>query len=194
MTIRNWEFLNHTYNFNESAPFSVRRGVGGEAENTHLKNLYSKWRTVKKIFISFFILSGIIFSCKKPQSFDYRGMKNFKIENWGFDYSTVSMDLVYFNPNNFGVELKHVDCDIYLNNNYAGKYFLDTLMHIDRKVEFSFPSRINVDMKGLFKNGLNVLMNKEVLVTLKGNTKVGKAGVFINFPFNYEGRFKVDLF
>lgn len=149
---------------------------------------------MKKIFILFFVLSIAFFSCKKPQSLDYRGMKNFKIEKLGFDYSTVSMDLVYFNPNNFGIDLKHVDCDVYLDNRYAGKYLLDTTMHINKKAEFSLPSKIKVDMKGLFKNSLDLLMSKEVLVTLKGTTKVGKAGIYINFPVNYEGRFQVPLF
>lgn len=136
----------------------------------------------------------LFISCKKPQSLDYRGMKNFKIEKLGFDYSTVSMDLVYFNPNNFGIDLKHVDCDVYLDNRYAGKYLLDTTMHINKKTEFCLPSKMNVDMKGLLKNSFDLLMNKEVLVTLKGTTKVGKAGIYINFPVNYEGRFQVPLF
>jgi len=66
-------------------------------------------------------------------------------------------------------------------------------MHIDRKSEFSLPSKIDVDMKNVFKNTLNVLFNKEVLVTVKGTTKVGKAGIYINVPFNYEARHKIDL-
>lgn len=149
---------------------------------------------MKKIFILFFLFLILFISCKKPQSLDYRGMKNFKIEKLGFDYSTVSMDLVYFNPNNFGIDLKHVDCDVYLDNRYAGKYLLDTTMHINKKTEFCLPSKMNVDMKGLLKNSFDLLMNKEVLVTLKGTTKVGKAGIYINFPVNYEGRFQVPLF
>jgi Late embryogenesis abundant protein. len=155
---------------------------------------FNKNLVVKKLFVPLLVLSIAFFSCKKPQSFDYKGMKNFKIEKLGFDYSTVSMDLVYYNPNNFGVDLKRVDCDVYLDNRYAGKYLLDTTMHIGRNAEFSLPSRVNVDMKGLLKNSFTVLASKEILVTLKGSTRVGKAGIFINFPVNYEGRFKVDLF
>jgi LEA14-like dessication related protein len=157
-----------------------------------LKN--NKNKHMKRIFILFFILSGIIFSCKKPQSFDYKGMKNFKIDKLGFDYSTISMDLIYFNPNNFGVDLKQVDCDVYLDNRFAGKYLLDTSLHINKNAEFSLPSKLDVDMQKLFKNSLSLLINKEVLVTLKGTTKIGKAGVYINFPFKYEGKFQVPLF
>ena len=104
------------------------------------------------------------------------------------------MDLVYFNPNNFGVDLKKVDCDIYVNQNYLGRYVLDTLIHIDKKSEFTLPSRMNVDMKNVFKNALAAIFNNEILITAKGTTRVGKGGIFVNYPFNYEGRHKIDLF
>ena len=51
------------------------------------------------------ILFAFIVSCKKPESFEYRDLKNFKVDSLGFEKSAVSMDLVYFNPNNFGVDL-----------------------------------------------------------------------------------------
>jgi hypothetical protein len=47
------------------------------------------------------------------------------------------MDLVYYNPNGFGVDLRKVDCDVYVDNTYLGKFQLDTLMHIPRRSEFT---------------------------------------------------------
>lgn len=135
----------------------------------------------------------ILSSCQKPQAFDYRAVKNVKLEKLGFEKSTLCMDLVYYNPNNFGVDLRKVDCDIYIDNHYLGKYKLDTLMHIQRKAEFVLPSSIQVDMQSIFKNVLTVLFNKEVLVNVKGTTRVGKAGFFKTIPFNYEARHKIDL-
>ncbi len=133
-------------------------------------------------------------ACKKPQGFDYRDVKNVHIKQVGFERTILSMDLVYFNPNNFGVDLKKVDCDIYINQSFLGKFNLDTTMHIDRKSEFTLPSSISVDMKGIFKNGFNLLFSNEVLVSVKGSTKIGKAGIYINVPFNYESRHKLKLF
>ena len=135
----------------------------------------------------------ILSSCQKPQAFDYRAVKNVKLEKLGFEKSTLCMDLVYYNPNNFGVDLRKVDCDIYIDNHYLGKYKLDTLMHIQRKAEFVLPSSIQVDMQSIFKNVLTVLFNKEVLVNVKGTTRVGKAGFFKTIPFNYQARHKIDL-
>ncbi len=142
----------------------------------------------------FALLLLLLVSCKKPQGFDYRDMKNFKIESVGYDKTALVMDLVYYNPNGFGVDLRKVDCDVYIDNSYLGKFQLDTLMHIPRRAEFVLPSRIMVDMKAILKNGLNLLFSQEVLVNVKGTTRVGKAGFFATVPFNYEARHKLSLF
>jgi len=133
-------------------------------------------------------------SCKKPDSFEYREVRNFKIDSLGFDKSTVSMDLVYFNPNNFGVELKNVDCDVFVQHNFLGKYTLDTSMHIAKRSEFIVPSRMQVDMKNLFKNAIGSLLSTELFVEVKGTTRVGKAGIYITIPFTYSGWQKFSVF
>lgn len=149
---------------------------------------------MKKMVVALALSVVVMGACKRPQGFEYRDTKNFRIDKLGFDRSTVMMDLVYFNPNNFGVNLKHVECDVYINHSYLGKYTLDTLMHIDRKSEFVLPSRMEVDMKNVFKNTMSVFFNSEVLVEVKGNTRLGKAGIFINVPFDYSGRQKIQFF
>lgn len=144
--------------------------------------------------LSYLLLAVLVIGCAKPQGFDYRDLRNFKIDKLGFGKSTVSMDLVYYNPNNFGVQLRKVDCDVYINDQYLGKYQLDTLMTIARKAEFTLPSTMQVDMKNIFKNTLSVLFSDDVLVKVKGTTRVGKGNFFINVPVNYEGRHKFELF
>lgn len=148
---------------------------------------------MKKLLVSGAFIA-VLASCSKPQGFDYRDVKNVHIENVGFSQTILAMDLVYYNPNGFGVDLKKVDCDVYIDNSYLGKFQLDTLMHIPRKAEFSLPSRIVVDMQSVIRNGLNLLFSKEVLVNVKGTTRVGKAGFYATVPFNYEARHKLSLF
>lgn len=139
---------------------------------------------------------SIIFlaSCKTPQSFEYRDLRNFKVDSLGFTESTVSMDLVYFNPNNFSVNLKNINCDVYVDHNYLGKYVLDTTMHIAKKSEFIVPSKMNVDMKNLFKNTVTSVFSKDLLLEVNGTTRVGKAGIYITVPFTYSGRHTFSLF
>ena len=147
-----------------------------------------------RIIAPVLLLIVLISGCKKPQSFEYRDLKNFKIDSLGFEQSGVSMDLVYFNPNNYGVDLKHIDCDVYVDHNYLGKYILDTTMHIAKKSEFVVPSKMSVNMKNLFKNTLTSLFTKELLLEVKGTTRVGKGGIYITVPFSYSGRHEFSMF
>jgi pectate lyase len=87
----------------------------------------------RNIFLLVLLLIVVFTSCKKPQGFDYRAVRNVEIKSLGFDKSSLNMDLVYFNPNQFGVDLRKVDCDIYVDNNYLGKYKLDTILHSARR-------------------------------------------------------------
>jgi LEA14-like dessication related protein len=145
------------------------------------------------------IILGILFivlltACNKPQSFEYRGMQNLKVDSIGLVSSKISLELIYFNPNNFGVDLHNVNCDVYINHNYLGKYVLDTVMHIAKRSEFTIPSSMNVDMKNIFKNALGTFLSKQVLVELKGSTRVGKSGIFITVPFDYSAMEKLSMF
>jgi LEA14-like dessication related protein len=140
------------------------------------------------------IVMFMIFSCKKPQGFEYRNLENFSIDSLGFERSTISMSLVYFNPNDFGVDLRHVDCDVFVDSNLLGKYVLDTSMHIAKRSEFSLPSKLQVDMRSLYKNSLNAFLGQEIQIDIKGATRVGKAGIFVNVPFTYSGKQKISLF
>jgi LEA14-like dessication related protein len=144
------------------------------------------------IFLALFIV--LMTSCNKPQSFEYRGMQNLRVDSIGLISSKISLDLIYFNPNDFGVELKNVNCDVYINHNYLGKYILDTTMHIAKRSEFTIPSSMNVDMKNVYKNALGTFLSNQVLVELKGSTKVGKSGIFITVPFEYSAMEKFSMF
>lgn len=150
---------------------------------------------MKKLLPLFtFVFSFLFFSCKKPTAFDYRDVKNIRVESFGLTTSKVSMDLVYFNPNTFGVNLKNVNCDLYIDSNYLGKFVLDTLMHIPKSSEFTLPASMEVNMKGLFKNSISILFNNEVTIAAKGTTRVGKGGFYVTIPFNYQGKQKINFF
>ncbi len=136
----------------------------------------------------------LITACNKPQSFEYRGIQNLKVDSIGLVSSKISLELIYFNPNNFGVDLHNVNCDVYINHNYLGKYVLDTMMRIAKRSEFIIPSSMNVDMKNIFKNALGSFLSRQVLVELKGSTRVGKSGIFTTVPFDYSAMEKFNMF
>ena len=103
------------------------------------------------------------------------------------------MNLIYYNPNKFGVNLKNVNCDIFVDSMYIGKFTLDTMMHIDRTSEFALPARFEVSMANIFKSSVNMLFN-EVTISARGTTRVGKGGIYVNVPIDYSGKQKLSLF
>ena len=136
----------------------------------------------------------LLVSCAAPKELEYRDFKNFSIEKLGFSSSSVRMDLIYFNPNNFGLQLKRTDLDIFLDSNYLGRTEQEYAITIPRRAEFTIPIKMDVDMRNLLKNGFITLFSNEVKVKVIGNVKVGKANVFKSFPVNYEGVQRFTLF
>ncbi len=154
------------------------------------------YRLFSHPFIVVVLLStGIILltGCREPKELEYRDFKNLSTEKLGFSTSTIKVDLVYFNPNNFGLELKRTDLDIFINGNYLGHTAQEHQIHIPKKGEFSLPLTIEVDMKNAYKNAFPALFGQEVLVKVTGSVKLGKANVYKSFPVNYEGKQQFSL-
>lgn len=143
-----------------------------------------------------FCLSVILtlHSCTAPKAVEYKTYHNFSINQLGFNSSTISLDLEYYNPNNFGMQLKNTDLDIFIDGNLLGHSVTDSLIYIPRRGNFIVPVKFNVDMRNAFKNAFNTLIGKEVLVKLAGKVKVGKGNVFMNFPINYESKQTFSMF
>ena len=136
----------------------------------------------------------IFMGCSSPKMIEYIDYKNFGIQKLGFTSSRVTMDLQYFNPNNFGMQLKGTDLDIFINNNFLGHTASDTLISIPRRDTFLIPIKFDLDMKNALKNAWNSAVGNEVTVKVTGKVKVGKANVFMSMPVNYEGKHKFSMF
>lgn len=140
------------------------------------------------------VLTLLLTACSSPKQLEYREFKNFTIDKPGFASTALKMDLLYYNPNNFGMELNHTDLDIFINNNYLGKATQIIQVAIPRKAEFIIPIIMDVDMKNLLKNGFVSMLNSEVIIKVTGTIRVGKLNVYKTFPVNYEGKQQFSLF
>ncbi|MGB4846129.1 MAG: LEA type 2 family protein [Ferruginibacter sp.] len=137
---------------------------------------------------SFFLIVFIASSCQAPKELVYRDFKNISVDKIGFSSTILKIDLIYYNPNNFGLQLKYTDLDIFVDNNYLGHSAQDYQITIPRLEEFTLPLQIQLDMKNLMKNAIpTLLLGKEVTVKITGTVKLGKANVYKTFPVNYEG-------
>jgi LEA14-like dessication related protein len=127
-------------------------------------------------------------SCRKPKDLVYKDFKNLNVDKLSFSNATLKVDLIYFNPNNFGVELARTDLEVYLDSTFVGKSTQEFQIKVPKKADFTIPLVVNLDVKNLLKNGITALqslMNKDVNVRFKGLIKVGKLGVYKSFPVDY---------
>ena len=147
---------------------------------------------INSIFLTCMIV--LLNSCGGIKDLEFKEYKNLKIEKVGFSQTTVSVDLVYYNPNTFGLELKNTDLDIYINDNLLGHSAQEVQVQIPKKQQFTLPLKIDVDMKNILKNSLTTLLSKEVTIKATGKIKVGKANLYKTLPFEYSTKQEISLF
>jgi LEA14-like dessication related protein len=136
----------------------------------------------------------LLLSCNAFKTPEYKDFRNLKVEKWGMAESTVTMDLVYYNPNKIGFQVKKTEADVYVDGVYLGKAISDTLIKVAKRSDFVIPLRIKADMKNVFKNAWSALSNKTVLIKANGTITAGVAGIFKSIPMEYEGRHEMGLF
>lgn len=128
---------------------------------------------------------------KEPE---YRDIREIKLIEMGLLQSTAGIDMVYYNPNNFGVQLAEARGDVYVDNAYLGRFSLDDKVQVRKRSEFIVPAIIKVDMIGAIKNQQEILKKKEVLVRIEGMARVKKAGISREVPIRYESMQNIERF
>ena len=149
---------------------------------------------IKKLTALLFIVIVFMSSCREPKGLVFKDFNNLRLENVGFSNATLKVDLIYYNPNNFGLELNRTDFDLFVDSTYLGHSKQDVQIAIPKRGNFTLPLIVDLDMKNLLKNGITSLFNKEINVRLLGKVKVGKAGVYKTFPVDYTSVQNFSLF
>ncbi|HEX6427934.1 MAG TPA: LEA type 2 family protein [Niastella sp.] len=145
--------------------------------------------------IGWMLLPLLAVACAKPTGFDYLGVKNFKVLKFGLKESTVAADVEYYNPNKYPVTMKGASVDVYVNDNFFGKTTLDSTLEIPKRDTFLLPVILKVNMNNTVMGLLQTLTSgrDSVLIKLDGNTKIGRGGLFVNFPIRYQGMQKIQF-
>ncbi len=141
------------------------------------------------------LLPLLLIGCAKPTGFDYLGVQNVKLVQFGLKESTVAVDVAYFNPNKFPVTMKRAEVDVYVNNNYFGKTTLDSTIKIPGRDTFHLPVLLKMNMNTTVMQLIQTLRQgqQEVLVKMDGKARIGRGGFFINYPIKYEGMQKLSF-
>lgn len=142
----------------------------------------------KKLYpILFFTIVFAFFltSCHEPKALEFKEFKNLTLDKLSFAGAAMNVDLVYYNPNNFGLQLSRTDLDIFIDSTFLGHSSQDIQVAIPKRDNFTIPLKLDLDVKNLLKNGLTSFLNKSVSVKVVGSVKVGKAGIYKSFPVDY---------
>lgn len=138
---------------------------------------------MKKI-ASILLFGLVIWGCKKPSGIEFRGIKNIKLIDFSGDTATVFGTLTFFNPNKYSIQLKKIDADVFANRQLITHYNLDTSLIIPADTTFTFGTSLRFDRNKIFNNIADAFFKKEVLLEVKGKTKVGRSGIFVQIPFD----------
>ena len=146
----------------------------------------------------FTLITGAIFfaSCKtgNVREPEYRDIRNIRLVQLGVLQSTAGVDLIYYNPNNFGVALSDARGDVYIDDQYLGRFGLDEEVQVGKRSEFLVPAIIKVDMLGAVLNHRELYKKKEAMIRIEGLARVRKAGITKDIPIKYEQMQNIEKF
>ena len=150
-----------------------------------------------KTLISTLLIGLIVLSScgsanvKEPE---YRDIREVRLIELGLLQSTAGIDLIYYNPNNFGVQVAEARGDVYIDNVYLGRFGLGEKVQVKKRAEFIVPAIIKLDMIGAIKNQRDLLKKKEVLVRIEGMARIKKSGLSRDVPIKFESMQNIERF
>lgn len=118
---------------------------------------------------------------------EYREIQNVHIEDVGLLQTTAGFDMVYYNPNDFGVQLTNARGDIYIDNMYFGKFGIKDKVSVGKRKEFIVPALVKMDNISAIKNHKEIFQKKQAMIRIEGFATVRKAGFNKEVPIKYEG-------
>ncbi|HVI47368.1 MAG TPA: LEA type 2 family protein [Chitinophaga sp.] len=141
-----------------------------------------------------FAIWGLASACEKMKDLEFVRVVGVTMEELGMSKSIVRLNLAYYNPNNFRLQLKDAKFDLFFDDTPVGHSIQDTLIAIPAKDTFYFPVKLEVNMGNVLKNAWSAFSSKEVTIKATGNCKVGKGGIFLPFPIKCETRQPLNFF
>ena len=130
-----------------------------------------------------------ITGCRQPEAPEYYGFQNLQVSKISGGQTNLSATVKLFNPNPYSLQLKRAEVDVAINGKHAGHSLLDSTLLIPAKDTFYVPIALQVDLRSLFSNALQMLLNRQdATITLDGRVKIKRGALTFNRPFHYDGK------
>jgi LEA14-like dessication related protein len=148
----------------------------------------------KKGLLVFCFFMGMLWmtSCKQPVAPDYYGVESITITKIGLNESRVDANVKFYNPNHFKLQLKQADVNILVEGKFVGHCLIDSTIYIPKLDSFYIPASVNIDLKNIMGNAVQLLLNGRVRIQAEGFVKLKKDGIGFKVPVHYEQYQQLD--
>lgn len=139
-----------------------------------------------KSIVAIVTIAVLMSACGKVKDFQFKKIVSWRINSLGFNASSVSAELLFYNPNRFTINFKHLEGNVALEGKDFGYCVADTSAKIGPEQNFILP--VNIDLKpgATLSAGLQLVTKDSVRIHFTGFTRVGRSGFFINYKFDTE--------
>ena len=151
---------------------------------------------MKAIISTLFVFLIVLASCsssKNLQDPEYVDIENVRLIKVGLLQTTAGVDLVYYNPNDYSVELANARGKVYIDDLYLGRFELDDNVKVGKRSEFVLPLVFKMDNISAIKQR-DIYKKKEAMVKIEGRAKIQKNGFSKDIPIKFEKMETLDKF
>jgi LEA14-like dessication related protein len=149
-------------------------------------------KTLSTILVAFALIFASCQSAGNVSEPEFRDISDVRLIDVGLLKTTAGANMIYYNPNNFGINLSSARGDVYVENIYFGSFELNQEVRVGKRSEFILPVTLKIDNINALKDQGNILKKKEALVRIEGFAFVRKSGFSKEIPIRYEQMQNVD--
>ena len=149
-------------------------------------------KTLSTILVAVALIFASCQSARNVSEPEFRDISDIRLIEVGLLKTTAGANMIYYNPNNFGINLSSARGDVYVENVYFGSFELNQEVRVNKRSEFILPVTLKIDNINALKDQRNILKKKEALVRIEGFALVRKSGFSKEIPIRYEQMQNVD--
>jgi len=143
---------------------------------------------IKYAFPIVMLMSLFAGACRKPTAPEYVGVENISVRSFSLQETKLGINVKMFNPNKQRLQIKSADLDLFVNDELLGHSILDSIIDIPKRDTFFIPLTVNIKTLGTAARMIQSLADTSVMLKVTGMARLGKSGVFVNYPINYQGK------
>lgn len=149
-----------------------------------LKSIFMKTMLLLYIPVLTLFVACNSASIKEPE---YRDIKDVRIADISLLKTSADVSMVYYNPNNFGIQLNDATGDVYVENILLGHFNVRENVQVRKRREFIVPTRISLNNLNALTNYQDIWNQKEARIRIEGLARIKKSGWVREVPIRYEG-------